>query len=382
MSIIDLQRRIAEVGRIRIGHQVPTERGKTRPEKLATFRLTSQDRGRIDAAAALWGGTSQQWDAPSGRQWEVVTEATSLDVIVPPAAMAFSQYYEQWSAGGCVRRCDGVTESISDGPCLCDPDARECDIHSRLSVMLRDLPGLGVWRIDTSGYYAAVELGAAVEIVLAAAGAGALLPARLRLEQRMVKRRDPASGKVTTLRFGVPVLDVDITPGQLVSGQVGQPAALDQPEPVRAALTPVSAPERSVPSIAEQAAAVDVAPEPKTRRNAQVPLPPTGLEPRPAPAPLDDAWIELVQMLVDPPAPALTVPVIETQVRRLFALMAEVGVWPVGDGPDPLHLALRKHHQAEHLGDLRKDSLVVFAGETWEAARAAVAVVGNEEREA
>lgn len=381
MTIIDLQRRIAEVGRIRIGHQVPTDRGKTRPEKLATFRLTSQDRGRIDAAAALWGGTPQQWDAPSGRQWEVVTEATSLDVIVPPAAMAFSQFYEQWSAGGCVRRCDGVTESISDGPCLCDPDARECDIHSRLSVMLRDLPGLGVWRIDTSGYYAAVELGAAVEIVLAAAGAGALLPARLRLEQRMVKRRDP-SGKVTTLRFGVPVLDVDITPGQLVSGQVGQPAALDQPEPVRAALTPVSAPERPVPSIAEQAAAVDVAPEPKTRRNAQVPLPPTGLEPRPAPAPLDDVWIELVQMLVDPPAPALTVPVIEGQVRRLFALMAEVGVWPVGDGPDPMHLALRKHHGVEHLGDLRKDSLVVFAGESWDAARAAVAAVENEEREA
>lgn len=38
------------------------------------------------------------------------------------------------------------------------------------------------------------------------------LPAQLRLEQRMVKRE----GK--TMRFAVPVLDVEISPAQLVSG--------------------------------------------------------------------------------------------------------------------------------------------------------------------
>lgn len=379
MSIIDLQRRIAEVGRIRIGHRVPLDRGRSRPEKLDTFRLTSTDRARIEAAARLWGGSPAPWDAPSGPQWEVVTGATSLDVIVPPAAMAFSQYYEAWSAGGCVRRCDGVTESISDGPCLCDPDARECAIHTRLSVMLADLPGLGVWRIDTSGWYAAVEIGAAVEVVMAAVRAGTLLPARLRLEQRMVRRRDP-SGAVQTRRFGVPVLDVDITPGELVSGRISSPVEeveqVEQAAP-RAALTPVSAPERPVPPIAEQAAAVDTDPEPSTRRNAQVPLPPTGLDPTPV-GTLDDTWTELVQILVDPPRPALTVPTIESQVRRLYELMAAAGVWPTGQGADPLHRALRKHHQVEHLGDLRKDTLLVFASESWEAARAAVAAFEDE----
>src|SRR5665647_389473 len=202
--IIDLQRRIQEAGRIRIGQQVATSSGKTRPSKLDTFRLTSADRTRIEQAATLYGGTPAEWDAPAGHQWEVVTTTDVLDVIVPPSDMAFSQWYEMWSAGGCQRRCDGARELISDGPCKCDPEARECDIHTRPSVMLSDLPGLGVWRIDTSGYYAAVEMSGAVQVVQAAAGRGTLLPPRLRLEQRVVKRVE-SDGKPETRRFAVPL---------------------------------------------------------------------------------------------------------------------------------------------------------------------------------
>lgn len=276
--IIDLQRRLAEIGRIRIGQQVPTgSKGKTRPEKLATFRLTSPDRNRLDHAARVYGGQVEPWQAPAGQQWEVITTAEALDVIVPPSDMAFSQHYELWSAGGCQRRCDGRHESISDGLCVCDPAARECDIHTRLSVLLRDLPGLGVWRIDTSGYYAAVELQGAVEVIQIAAGRGQMLPARLRLEQRQVKR--PGQ---TVRRFAVPVLDIEVSPGQLMAAStpLSQLAAADGP----AALTPVPAalPAAPVRSVADQAKAVD-SPEPGTpRRNAAQPLPPTGLAPRTA----------------------------------------------------------------------------------------------------
>lgn len=282
--IIDLQRRLAEAGRIRIGQQVASGNGRKRPEKLTTFRLTSGDRTRIEQAAQLYGGTAQQWEAPAGPQWEVVTAADSLNVIVPPADMSFSQHYELWSGGGCQRRCDGRSESISDGPCLCDPDKRECNIHTRLSVMLRDLPGLGVWRIDTSGYYAAVELQGAVEVVQLAAGRGQMLPARLRLEQRMVKR--VGSG---TRRFAVPVLDVEVSPGQLMAGGAPPPAPVMVEQgtgrvlefPVeRPALTPVpeSVPVHPVGDIAEQAAEV-TEPKPRRRNSAQ-PVPQTGLRPR------------------------------------------------------------------------------------------------------
>jgi len=149
--------------------------------------------------------------------------------------------------------------------------------------MLRDLPGLGVWRIDTSGYYAAVELQGAVEVVQLAAGRGQMLPARLRLEQRMVKRVGQG-----TRRFAVPVLDVEVSPGQLMAG--GSPAApvmveqgtgrvLDFPTE-RTALTPVpeSVPVHPVGDIAEQAAEI-AEPKPRRRNSAQ-PVPQTGLKPR------------------------------------------------------------------------------------------------------
>lgn len=215
--ITGLARRLPEAGRIRIGQQVPAGKGKMRPEKLATFRLTSPDRVKLDAAARLYGGEVRAWQAPSGPQWEVITAADALEVIVPPSDMAFSQAYEMWSGGGCLRRCDGVTESLSDGPCVCDPEARECAIHTRLSVMLRDVPGLAVWRLDTSGYYAATELQAGVDVIRAAAARGHMLPARLLLEQRTVKRPGP-EGKPVTRRFAVPVLDIHVPPGQLVAG--------------------------------------------------------------------------------------------------------------------------------------------------------------------
>ncbi len=280
MSIINLQRRIAEVGRIRIGQQVAGNNGRKRPEKLTTFRLTSSDRTRIDQAAQLYGGTVAQWDAPAGKQWEVVTETDSLNVIVPPSDMCFSQAYELWSGGGCARRCDGYNESISQGPCVCDPEKRECSIHTRLSVMLADLPGLGVWRIDTSGYYAAVELQGAVNVIQMAAGRGQMLPARLRLEQRMVKRLGEG-----TRRFAVPVLDVEISPAQLLGGSAPQPILVEQGtgrvlETVeRPALTPVpdTVVEHPVASIADQSAPIDDKPK---RRSTTPAVPKTGIAPR------------------------------------------------------------------------------------------------------
>lgn len=110
--------------------------------------------------------------------------------------------------------------------------------------------------MDTSGWHAAVELGAAMQILAAAASGGLLLPARLRLEQRTQKRPGEP-----TRNFAVPVLDVDVTPAQLVAGVTARPALI----PV-----PVSL-ERPVPSIAAQVAA---AAEPlPARKGGQPPIP-------------------------------------------------------------------------------------------------------------
>src|SRR5258708_17688008 len=113
--IIDLQRRLAEIGRIRIGQQVPAGRnGKTRPEKLATFRLTSPDRARLEHGARLYGGEIRPWQAPAGGQWEGITAVEALGIIVPPSDIAFSPHYGLWSAGGRPPRLDRRPRSARD----------------------------------------------------------------------------------------------------------------------------------------------------------------------------------------------------------------------------------------------------------------------------
>jgi hypothetical protein len=234
MPIITLQRRSRELGRIRTGQVVKGNNGRSRPSKLDRFRLTSPSKDLLDKVAALYGGTVEAWTPQNGgpSQWEVVTDATRLPVLVPPQPV--SQYFELWSGGGCARRCDGERELLSDQPCLCspDPEDRECKPTTRLNVVLRDVEGIGVWRLESHGYYAATELPEVAEFLARAAG---YVQAWLTLEERIVKRNGE------TRRFMVPALEVDITPAQLMAGG-GQVVALESAPAVAAlpaAATPV-----------------------------------------------------------------------------------------------------------------------------------------------
>lgn len=221
MPILGLQQRIRELGRIRIGQVVKGANGKTRPEKLDRFRLTSASRELLEKVAALYGGTVAEWTPANGgpAQWEVITEAKRLPILVPPQPV--SQWYELWSGGGCQRRCDGEREVLTDKPCLCDPDPQEraCKPTTRLNVVLRDVEGVGVWRLESHGYYAAVELPGVAELL---AQAGGYITGSLGLEARTAKR----DGK--TMHWIVPVIDVDVSPTALLSGAAapGPAAAL------------------------------------------------------------------------------------------------------------------------------------------------------------
>lgn len=218
--IIGLQQQQTEVGRIRLG--VKTGSGKGRPTKLDRLRFTSPRKALVEKIAELYGGKVEPWQPPKGSaQWQVITGVTEVPVIIPPQDPGQSQWYEMWSAGGCQRRCDGVTETISKRACLCvaegcESDKRDCKLHTRLRVMLEDVPGLGAWRVDTGSYYAAVELPGVAALLAMAQGA---IPGRLVLDQRTVTRQ--VDGRPQTFNFAVPTLHVEeITPGQLMSGKV------------------------------------------------------------------------------------------------------------------------------------------------------------------
>jgi recombination directionality factor gp3-like protein len=189
--ISTIQRQARELGRLRTG----VFNGKY-PERSKTWIVTSPAAHQVEAAAALFGGKPEKWQ-PQGSgaaQFRVITEASSIEAIMPPGD-PLSQDYESWSKGGVQRRCDGITESLSDSPCLCRatwgdsfhltaPRDAACKITTRLNVILPQMPDMGVFRVESHSFYAANEIAAAVDMIRAAVGPTRLVPVSLRIEPR------------------------------------------------------------------------------------------------------------------------------------------------------------------------------------------------------
>jgi hypothetical protein len=223
--ILSLQRQARELGRLRTGYTETSGR-KPRPVKSETWVITSHAEHYVETAAATWGGQVEKWQPLGGgaSQWRAVTETAALDAILPPGD-PLSQAYEMWSGGGCVRRCDGITETLSDGPCVCraqfgedfhaEPKGTVCAATTRLNVFLPDMPDVGVWRVETHSFYAAQEIAGAVDLIRSAVGPDAVIPIRLRIEQRQRK----ADGQ--TKKFPVVVVELrGITTGQVLGASV------------------------------------------------------------------------------------------------------------------------------------------------------------------
>lgn len=229
MPILTIQQRLTEVGRIRLG-----ERKGNRPSRLDHFRLTSQRRDVLDAAAAVYGGQVKPWASDQGAQWQLTIEADALDVLVAPG-QSFTQWFELWKGGGCARRCNGITVESLDGrdvrdreqECLCPADTTErveaakkgeaCKPTTRLSVWLPLLLGIGVWRAETHGFYAASELPAKVSLLQSLAAQGYRPSAILRIATRSVKRPNQPTKTFPVLDLDVPEITISAMLAQGVS---------------------------------------------------------------------------------------------------------------------------------------------------------------------
>jgi hypothetical protein len=238
IKVLEQQRRAHEVGRIRLGVKVANDQkpGSMRPVKLSCLRFTSRDQKAIRTIAELYGGEPKGWDnAPVDEQWEVFTTAREIGVLVPPGPQSVSQWMEYWdkadprdkrSPVGCLRRCDGDRETLTDSPCLCKAEGREvCRPTTRVSVMLPDVRGMGVWRVDSHGWNAAHELGGTAALLAAVRERGAWVPATLRLE----KRRSVVRGKV--FEYAVPVLSPETTVREMLEAPQTDRIELPAPPP-------------------------------------------------------------------------------------------------------------------------------------------------------
>ncbi len=245
--ILTLQRQARELGRLRAGTFEKPAQGRGRPTRSKTWILTSHQRDYLEAAAEEWGGEVHEW-TPQGSTtsaWRLITDAEAVDAILPPGD-PLSQHYEMWSRGGCQRRCDGETEQLANKPCFClaefgeefhlQPPEQACRPHTRLSVILPNIPDLGVWRMESKGFYAANEIAASIDLIREATGGRVMVPIRLRIEPR----KRVAQGK--TKQYPVIVVEIrGSTAGQILNGAVpvaalesgatGSQPAIEAPKP-------------------------------------------------------------------------------------------------------------------------------------------------------
>jgi hypothetical protein len=156
--------------------------------------------------------------------------------MVPPQPV--SQWYEFWTRAGCQHRCDGQRNVLTDEPC--DPeDPKHLEAikkpTTRLNVVLRDVEGIGVWRVESHGFNAAIELPDVAEFL---AQAGGYVNGWLSLEQRTSVEQTDAGPK--TRHYMVPIIEVDVTPAQLMAGhgRVAAPALTGGPVGETPALAP------------------------------------------------------------------------------------------------------------------------------------------------
>jgi hypothetical protein len=220
---LDLQRREMEAGRIRFGNRVGN-----RPNRLDHPLVTSPDRALVEAIAAAHNSEVTPWPGGEG-QWQ--TEVDELQILIPVSPEPFSQFWERWSGGGCMRRCDGFHDQIQDAPCDCDKDSekRACSATTRIAV-LTPYTGDARLRIETKSINAAVELPAALEKAVGER-TGEVIPAVLSVEQRngkkgkvpvpVIKIKSAASAIAAEAGVGhAPVVQVE-SPAPVVGSDAG-----------------------------------------------------------------------------------------------------------------------------------------------------------------
>tara|TARA_B100001146_G_C16179491_1_gene433957 strand:+ start:383 stop:1189 length:807 start_codon:yes stop_codon:yes gene_type:complete len=194
---------------------------------LDTFRFTSKDREALCQIADCYGGVVEEWTPHRSKeqQWQVISGSSEIRVFLPQNSI--DVWYEEWSGGGLVRRCDGLNAQVEiqtpDGtdidmiPCHCSQEVEmnrpmTCDPHTRLNVILPDIRFGGTWRLESKGWNAAKELPAMGEVITQMQSMG-IVEGVLSLEKRTKK----SGGQ--TRNFVVPKLSTNTSPLDIMQGK-------------------------------------------------------------------------------------------------------------------------------------------------------------------
>jgi hypothetical protein len=271
MAMLDIQRRHAEVFRIRFG-----DKDGNRPRKLTdSIRITAPSQSVVSAFTDVYGGEVTPWE----NQWQAYLPTTELRILVLPG-QSVTQWWELYRGSVCQRRCDGFQEQKSGNRCLCPEDIDErvadknsCSPTTRVNVLCPDVGVVGSGALVTHGLIAAETLPQAIGVAEAALSRGLMVPAVLRMVEHKGRNH-----------FIVPQIEiVGVSLNTLTAGELSHATQTPVAELERGLkAVPSTVPTAPAQSVAEQAKQVTAPPAPKPRKNAAVPLAPTGLAPRPA----------------------------------------------------------------------------------------------------
>ena len=217
-------RKLPVMGRLRFGKQIKSKNGKMRPVAVDKWILTSNNKRAIEQLRDVYGGTIAPFAAGPAGTLQLETDTSTIRVVLPAEPLEDS-FYERWSGGGLLRKCDGETMKAFpkdgsepfDKPCECRAvGLTVCAPKTRLSVIIPDVGLGGIWRMDTGSEYALDEIPASVELIQAVSTRG-FPEAELSLTNRQT-----ASGNH---KFVVPMLSAVASFDALTSGAVsGSPA--------------------------------------------------------------------------------------------------------------------------------------------------------------
>jgi hypothetical protein len=279
--MIDIQRRHAEVFRIRLG-----DRDGARPRKLADeIRITAPAQPVVQAFVDVYGGAVTSWED----QWQAYLPTSELRILVLPG-QSIQQWWEFYRGSVCERRCDGYLEQKSGKRCMCPEDIDErvkakgaCSPMTRVNVLCPDVAVVGAGGLVTHSLIAAETLPQSIAVAESALKRGLMVPAVLRVVEHKGRNHFIVPQIEIT---GVSLLDLSADTPELPHATRTPLAQLEGGQVRR--LTPVPAIEGPRPTIAEQSAPPAAAPP---RKNAAPEIPASGRRrAAPAKAPGEDGY--------------------------------------------------------------------------------------------
>jgi len=184
--MLDIQRRHAEVFRIRLGDKAKNGA----PRKLTdSIRITSPSDSVVRAFTDVFGGEVREWEG----QYEAYLPTTALPIMVLPG-QSIQQWWEFYKGSVCERRCDGFTEQLSGKACMCPEEITDrlakrdaCKPMTRVNVICPDVEVVGAGSLVTHGMVAAETLPQSIMVAEAALARGMMVPAVLRVIEHVGK---------------------------------------------------------------------------------------------------------------------------------------------------------------------------------------------------